>query len=63
MACGGLYTGSTRRQYDINYYDITLVTQYDAIIINTCDSFYDTYVYFATAEGRDIAECDDCGMC
>ena len=63
MVCGGLYTGSTTTDYDINYYDIRLATAYDVIIINTCDSFYDTYVYFETAAGLDIAECDDCGMC
>ena len=48
--------------FDINWYPFS-VNETTDIRIDACASNFDTYLYFETANGARIAQCDDCGIC
>ena len=56
------FAGATTHANDIDYYNISL-SQQTSLIIDACDSQYDTWLDFAHANGTNIHDCDDCGPC
>lgn len=53
----------TTTAFDIDYEYFSLTSFYATVEFATYGSGYDTYLYFQTATGEAITECDDCGDC
>lgn len=56
------YIGTTVNPYDINYHVFNLSTV-ARVVIDACQSSYDTWLYFNYSDGTGIENCDDCGDC
>ena len=60
--CGETVYGSIE-SYDINLYSFYLLEDEDIVVLDTCNSSYDTYLYLYDEFGYELSRCDDCGSC
>ena len=60
--CGETVYGSIE-SYDINLYSFYLLEDEYVVVLNTCNSSYDTFLYLYDEYGYDVYNCDDCGSC
>ena len=64
ISCGETVSGSTSNAVNnTHYYNINLPVTMDTLIISSCNSDFDTWLYWQDSNGNDIFDCDDCGSC
>ena len=63
IKCGETISGSTTHPFDIDYYIFNLSEYTYNILIDSCGSSYDTYIYFKDINNNTIAQGDDNGDC
>ena len=62
VMCGDRVTGSINSSEVANF-TFNLTYDYPVVRLDTCNSSFDTYLYFWDDSGTLIKECDDCGSC
>lgn len=62
LKCGDMLKGTTSYAHHIDFYSLRIQTQTD-LVLDSCNSTFDTWLFFEDASGEFKVDCDDCGEC